>query len=157
MTAAPEANELAAFATEDFDDGYSKALGPAYFSARRKAKEFMAAFEAEHFEPMVQKFTDQFYDAARSEFENYLLSNTEDNLQSHIWRVVDGTVDALLGGNAWALERYVLGDRYDARATRAEVAKLVPAELQDIRVAELEAKVAELTADLDRLRNRDRY
>lgn len=146
-----------AFLPEDFDDGYSRSLGPAYFAARRKAKEFMAAFEAEHFEPMVKKFTDQFYDDARSEFENYLLSNIEDNLQTHIWRAVDGTVDALLGGNEWALERYVLGDRYDAKATRAEVAKLVPAELQDIRVAELEAKVAELTADLERIRNRERY
>lgn len=148
-----------AFTDDDFmeADGYPT-LGPAYFAARRTAEKFMAPFEAEHFKPLVEKFAADFQDKLWSDLEASLLSDVESNLQGSMWRMVDQTVQALLGGNKWALERYALGDKYDCGEIRAVVAKHIPVELQDKRIAELEAKVAELTADLARERGyRERY
>jgi hypothetical protein len=68
--------------------------------------------------------------------------------------MVDDTVRALLGGNEWALKRYALGARHDHGAIRAAVAKHIPAELQDARIADLEAEVDRLRKDLEWWRTR---
>jgi hypothetical protein len=147
------------FTAEDFAEAESyRTLGPAYFAARRQAEAFMAAFEAEHFAPLIKKFASDFQDKLWSDLENSLLSDTESNLQTSVWRMVDSSVKALLGGDRWALERYALGDKYDCGEIRAAVAKHIPAELQDKRIAELEAEVASLKADLASERScRGRY
>lgn len=115
-------------------------LGPHYFAARQVAEEFMAEFEPKQFEPMVRKAADAFMEQAQDALENWLLSNVESNLQGTIWRQIDDSVKALLGGERWALDRYALGERYDCEKIRAAVAKHIPVELQEKRVADLEAE-----------------
>lgn len=130
----------------------SRSLGPAYFAARETAQKFMAAFEAENFKPLIDDFARDFQQRLWDDLETSLLSDTECNLQLHMSRMVDDTVQALLGGNEWALRRYVLGDKHDCEKVRAVVAAYVPTELQDRRIAELEAQVASLQADLQNAR-----
>jgi len=85
---------------------------------------------------------------------SWLLSDTESNLGLAMARMVDDTVRALLGGNEWALKRYALGGKHDCAAIRAAVAKHIPAELQDARLADLEAEVELLRKDLEWMRDR---
>jgi hypothetical protein len=138
--------------------GY-ESLGPQYFVARKIAADLMAKFEAEHFKPLIEKFTDEFRAALWPAVEDYLLSDTECNLQGTIWRRLDDTVKALLSGDKWAVERYALGSRYDAAAVRAAIAAHIPVELQQARVLDLEAELAEVKANLESERdmNRRRY
>ena len=119
-------------------------LGPHYFAAREVAKTFMAEFQADHFDPLIKKASDDFYAKMQETLESYLLSDVESNIQSTIWRQIDDSVKALLSGHQWALERYALGERYDHKEIREALAKLIPAELQEKRVADLEVEVKEL-------------
>lgn len=69
-----------------------------------------------------------------------------------MWHQIDESVKALLSGEGWALRRYMLADRYDNVKIRAAVAAVVPVELQNARVADLEKELAEVKADNARLR-----
>lgn len=144
-----------AFEIGDFAEaeGYP-VLGPAYFSARRKAAAMVEHLAAEDFEPIIKKAADDFYAKLLDDAQTYLLSNAEDNVQGEIWRAVDQCVQDLLTGKDWALSRYALGDRYDTKAVRAAVAMLIPAELQDARLVEAEAEITKLKADLQFERDR---
>lgn len=137
------------------DDSKNDVLGPHYFTSRDVAEKFIADFQAEHFAPMVKKFADNLYEAGRERFEDFLLADTESNLHSHMWRQIDESVKALLSGEGWALRRYMLADRYDNVKIRAAVAAVVPVELQNARIADLEKELAEVKADNERLRRRD--
>lgn len=137
------------FTAEDFAEGGDayKTLGPSYFAARRYVAE------------AVKKATDDFYDQLREKVETYLWSDAEANLQGQMWRMVDASVQALLTGEVWAIERYALGERYDTKAVREAVIKHAPPELWDKRVTDLQAEIDRLKRDLqfERDRNRDRY
>lgn len=124
-------------------------LGPHYFAARETAEEFMAGFEPKHFEPMVRKAADAFMEQAQEALEVWFLSNVESNLQGTIWRQIDDSVRALMGGERWALERYALGSRYECDKIREAVAKHIPQELQDARIKDLEEEIARLRKDLE--------
>ena len=124
-------------------------LGPAYFDARKVAERCIGQFESEHFKPLVDKLVDEFREKAWESVQNGLLMDVEMNLQSEMWRMVDASVQALLGGHRWALQKYALGERYDCDEIRAVVAKHVPAELQDKRIADLEHEIGKLKSELD--------
>ena len=124
-------------------------LGPHYFAARAAAEEFMAKFEAEHFKPLAERFAEEFRDKLWGDIESWMLTDVESNLQGTIWRQIDDSVKALLSGERWALERYALGERYDHEKIRAAVAKQVPEELQNKRIADLEHEVKQLREQLD--------
>ena len=126
-------------------------LGPAYFEARAIVEKQMAKFEAEQFEPLVEKFTNAFREKLWDDVKDYLLGDTEMNLQSHIYHMVDSCVHAIMGGERWAIERYAL-QKYDAQKAREAIAKLIPAELQDARIADLEAEVKRLRESLEMYR-----
>lgn len=130
---------------EHIEKAEGSTLSPAYFASRDAAERFMKAFSDEHFEPLAKDFAKQFYERVNGDICAFLLSDAESNLKGSMWRQVDDCVKALLGGQEWALTRYALGERYEHEKIRAAVAKHIPAELQDKRVADLEAKVAELT------------
>lgn len=129
-------------------------LGPAYFEGRKIAEKFMAKFEAEQFKPLIDKAADGFCERLWSDLETHLLSDVESNIQSEMWRMVDGVVLAICGGQQWALQKYALGDRHDCEKVRATIAALIPAELQDPLIADLQAENARLKADNASLRDR---
>ena len=132
-------------------------LDPAYFTARRVMEQFMAAFTDEHLDPLIKKVTDQIFETVHDQFESYLFDNAELNTAGAIERMVGDTVKALLSGDGWAMQRYPLAAAYDAVHVRAAIAKHIPNELAAARIADLETKLAKLEADLQRLRERERY
>lgn len=147
--------DIAEFTDKDLTDGAEyPALGPAYFAARRVCEKHLEAFQAEHMRPLIdaaaKEFTDKLWDSVR----DHLWSDTEANLQSRMWTMADSIVQALLSGEQWAVNKYLLGERYDCAKARATVAALVPKELQDARVADLEAEVERLNKDLRYYRER---
>lgn len=143
------------FTDEDVAEGEKfLTLGPAYFDARRVAEGFMEKFEAEHFKPLIDKLTDQIRERLWDDLKDYLLGDVESNLQGEMWRMTDNCVQAILGGAQWAMNKYALGERYDCDKVREAVAKHVPVELQDKRIADLEAEVARLKESLRFHQNR---
>lgn len=142
-----EADELA------INDHYPT-LGPAYEAARKSAERFMASFEAEHFQPMIDKFVAEFRDKMWTEVCACFLSDTESNLQGDMWRHADSMVKHVLAGDRWAIEKFALGERYDCEKVREAVAKRVPKELQDARIADLEAELERVKKDLQFYRDR---
>lgn len=147
--------DIADFTDKDLAEGAEHlSLGPAYFAARRVCEKHLEAFEAEHMRPLIdaaaKEFTDKLWDSVR----DHLWSDTEYNLQGQMWRMTDNAVQALLSGEEWAVKKYLLGERYDCAKARATVAALVPKELQDARVADLEAEVERLNKELRYYRER---
>lgn len=138
---------------EDFKSAESApTLGPAYFASRRIADRFMANFTAEHFKPLIDEFVKEFMTHIYDDICTHLIGDTESNLQSKMWHMVDDTVKALLTGQRWALERYALGSTYDHGAVRAAVAAVIPEELQNARIKDLETEVADLKRSISYLR-----
>jgi hypothetical protein len=131
------------FTDEDIAKGTGEylTLGPGYFSARRFAEKVTADFRVEFFESLLKDFESQFADRLWNAVQDSLISDTESNIQNHVWRAVDTIVQGLLSGETWIMSKYVLGERYDCEKVRATVARYVPAELQDKRIAELEKEI----------------
>lgn len=128
-------------------DGFTT-LGPAYFAARDIAGRYMENFKSEHFKPLVEEFTRQFKNRLWGDVDQFLVDDTESNLQGRIWRMVDEIVSAILGKHEWAYKKYALGTKYDCEEIRAKIAALIPKEIQDARIADLEDEIANLKRSL---------
>lgn len=128
-------------------------LGPAYFEARPIVDRLMVKFEAEHFKPIVDACVKEFQDRMWDSVRDHLLSDTEMNIHGHVYRMVDDCVAAILSGERWAIERYALGS-YNQEKARAAIAKHIPQELQNARIADLEKEVERLRSDLKFYRDR---
>jgi uncharacterized protein (UPF0297 family) len=135
--------------TDDIVQGADSNLGPGYFAAHRFAEAFMSGVEAEHFKPVLEKVVKDIADALFDRVQDSFIHSVESNVQSHIWQEVDQIVRYLLAGTPWAVERYALGNRYNCVQVREAVARHVPEELQDERIADLEAEVASLKQSLE--------
>lgn len=129
-------------------------LGPNYFAGRRIAEAFTERFEADCFKPLLDDFVRQFQEKLGEVVTDYMIENTESGIQQAIWYQIDRSVEALLSGEQWALGKYALGSRYDCDKIRAAVAKHIPTELQDKRIADLEAQLAEANKSLEYARGR---
>jgi hypothetical protein len=149
------AEDISDFTAKDLEQGQEHlTLGPAYFAARRVMQEACDSFDTKSFEPVLKKTADDFHEMLLENVQEYLWSNAEVNLQGKAWRMVDQCVQALLSGERWAMEKYALGERYDCAKVRATVARHVPKELQDARIADLEAEVKRLNEQLGWHRDR---
>lgn len=131
-----------------------KTLGPAYFAARCVVEQAVAPFTADMMQSVVKEIADKLYTQLQDIIEDALWSDAELNLQGKMWRMVDETVQALLSGEKWAVERYCLGSRYDHDKVRAAIARHIPEELQNVRIADLEQEVADLKKSLEWERRR---
>lgn len=139
----------------NFDDLHDKSfaedaagyetLGPNYFYGRAVAERFMAAFEAEHFKPLIDKCCKEIGNQLWESVSDHLISDTESNLQGAIWRRVDYAVKALLTGQKWALDQYVMAEKHDdGEKIRKAVAAHIPQEVMSGRIADLEKEVEHL-------------
>lgn len=124
-------------------------LGPAYFCSRDVVERAMASVQSSDFKPLLDNIVKQIQDHVWSGMQEHLLSDTEMNLQGAMWRQVDDVVKHILAGEDWAMKKYVLGERYDCERIRASVAAHIPEALRDARIADLEAKVSQLSKDLE--------
>lgn len=146
---------VADFTAEDLAEGAAyQSLGPEYFAARRVSQEFMAKFKEEHFKPLVDEFTDQFRDKLWSDICDYLIADTENNIQSSVCRMVEGTIQALLTGEEWAMKRYPYCDYRDGEKIRKRIAEHSGDEIARRRIADLEAENKRLSSDLAYARGR---
>jgi uncharacterized protein (UPF0297 family) len=129
-------------------------LGPAYYSARRFAEEFVSGAEGEQFKPVVEKIVNDLHDELWTRVSENMVYSVESAVQAHIWQTVDSIVGYLLSGEKWAMEKYALGTRYECDKIRAAIAAHIPKELQDARIADMEDELKRLRSDLEWARKR---
>ena len=130
----------------------SPTLGPGWSASRRIADRVMADWQNDAIKPLIDEAAKQIGYRLWEDVQDSLQNDMEHNIAGHIRQMVDETVQALLTGQPWALERYPLAKYHDGEAIRAAVAKHIPAELQDKRIADLEAKNKLLSERIERLR-----
>ena len=137
------------FSEEDMKEAAKfPTLGPAYFASRKTVEKFMEGFDVAMFKPLIDELVSKIQDELNTAFFERLLSDTEHNLHGAMWRHADSMVKHVLAGDKWAIEKYALGDRYGCEAVRASLAKAIPAELQDARIADLEAELKRLKEEV---------
>ena len=127
-------------------------LGAEYFAASEAAERFMAHWKEAHAEqfaeaimkPVMDLVTERVWDA----FRDYLIADTQSNLQTEMLRMVENSVAALIGGDKWANVKYISPEGYRTEKVRETLAKLYSDEIKDGRIADLEKQVASLEKSL---------
>lgn len=140
--------DIGAFTDDDIEQG-ADALGPEYFAARRVSEAVMAKFEAEHLKPLVEKVADEFRDKLWDDLKDYIVGDTEMNVQSHICQMVEGTIRGLLTGEEWAMRRYPFCDYRDGEKIRKAIAEHSGDEVAKARIADLEKELKRLRENLE--------
>jgi len=130
------------FDDEDTTGQFASSLGPEYFASNRLAEAMLAKFDAEHLKPLVDKAADEFRDKLWHDVTDYLLADTEQYVAGAVAHMVEQTVQALLTGKEWAMQRYPYADYSKGEEIRAALAPLVGDTLLARRVADLEAENA---------------
>lgn len=144
--------DLCQFTETDTSHQYTASLGPEYFASNRLAEAMIAKFDAEHLKPLVDKVADEFRDKLWSDVTDWLLSDTEQNVAGGVRYMVEQTVQALLSGKEWAMQRYPYADYSKGEEIRAAVAKHGGDTLLARRVADLEAENVRLSETIERMR-----
>lgn len=131
-------------------------LGAEYFAAREVAERFMSHWTEEHAEKFAEEIVKPVLDIVQERvwdaFRDFLLSDTEQNVQSAMHRMVEDTVRALIGGDRWANVKYIQTKYRDGEKVRETLAKLYSDDIKDGRIADLEKQVARLEEDIRWLR-----
>jgi hypothetical protein len=130
------------------------ALGPCYSASQRIVEEALAHLTADDARKIADGIAKQVYERIYEVAEDALWSDAEVNLQGKMWRMVDEVVRGILSGERWVMVRYALGSRYDCDKIREAVAKHIPQEIMQARIADLEADNERLRRDLDFARGR---
>jgi|TARA_Y100000034_G_scaffold136722_1_gene215228 hypothetical protein len=142
-----------AFTSEDIKQGEAHPeLGPEYFAARRIAEGVADRIGVDAFKGMIDKFTDDFRDRLWSDIADYLVTDTEMNVQGAVRSMVEGTVRALLTGEQWAMNRYPYCDYRDGEKIRKRIAEHSGDEIARRRIADLEREVAGLNDRISYMR-----
>lgn len=129
-------------------ESYSS-LGAEYFAARDIAQRYMAKFEAEHFYGLLKVFIDRFRDEMWNDITAFFLSDAESNLASEIRHRVEYCIQALLTGNKSYITQFVLPEYGTfSEEIRAAVAKHIPEELRNRRIADLEKELERVKEQL---------
>ena len=126
-----------------------ESLGPAYYSARRMAEKIMAGAEPLPFREVADECLKEIQGRVYDYVENYLIGDLEINIQGHVARMVDDTVQALLTGQQWAMDRYPYHAYSRGEEVRAAVAKHGGERLLMARIADLEKRMEQLKQSLD--------
>ena len=121
-----------------------EALGPAYFTARRAAAALMQGATSQPFDVVVKKCGDDLTHALYEYLEVFVISDLQAALHDHIHRMVDNTVEALLTGQDWAMQRYPFADYDRGKDVREAVAKHGGEPLLMRRITDLEETVTRL-------------
>lgn len=140
---------------DDYTQGQEMpVLGPAYFSSRRIVNAALQRLTADDARQIADGIAKQVYERIQEIAEDALWSDAEMNLQGKSWRMVDEIVRGILSGEKWLIERYALGARYDCDKIREAVARHIPREIMQARIADLEAENERLRKDLEFARGR---
>lgn len=127
-------------------------LGAEYFDAREAAERFLAHWQTEHAEELASAIVKPVLDIVQEKvwdaFRDFLLMDTEQNIQGYMRDMVERSVMALIGGEKWANVKYISPEGYRTEKVRETLAKLYSDEIKDGRIADLEKQVARLEEDL---------
>ena len=132
-------SEITTFTDDDIEVG--PVLGPEYRASHRLAEAMMEKFQTEHLKPLVDKIADEFREKLWSDVVDWLLVDTEQNVAGAVRHMVEQTVQALLTGRQWAMDRYPYADYSKGEEIREAVAKHGGDTLLARRVADLEAEI----------------
>lgn len=132
--------ELVEFTDKDIEIG--PILGPEYCASNRLAEAMLEKFDTEHLKPLVDKAADEFREKLWDDVRDWLLADTEQNVSGAVRHMVEQTVQALLTGRQWAMDRYPYADYSRGDDVRAAVCKHGGDTLMSRRVADLEAELA---------------
>lgn len=138
----------------DEDIAIGPVLGPEYRASQRFVEGVMASYREEHLEPLLKMISDAVADKLWDTARDWLLADTETNAAGAIRYMVEQTVEALLTGKQWAMERYPYADYSKGEEIRAAVAKHGGDELLMRRIADLEAEIAKRDETIRFLRDR---
>ena len=131
-------------------------LGAEYFAARDHVETFMAHWTEDHATKMAEEVLKPVMDIIQERvwdaFRDHLLSDTEQNLQGAMRRMVEDTVNALIGGNKWANVKYLDNPYGDGQKIRETLAKLHSDPIKDGRIADLEKEVERLKQTVEMYR-----
>ena len=136
----------------DEDIAIGPVLGPEYRASQRFAEGVMADFQEEHLQPIIKMVADQVQDKLWDVARDWLLQDTETNVQGAVRDMVNQTIDALLTGKEWAMQRYPYADYTRGEEIRKAVAKHGADDLLMARIADLEAEIAKQKETIDWLR-----
>lgn len=123
-------------------------LGPVYYSARRMAEALMQNADISPFREVANKAADEVRGKIYDYVETHLLGDLENNIQGHVCRMVDDTVQALLTGTEWAMQRYPYHAYSRGEEVRAAVAKHGGEPLLMARISDLEKEIERLKQSL---------
>ena len=126
----------------DEDIAIGPVLGPEYRASQRFAEGVMKDFQENDLAPIIKMVVDQVQDKLWDSARDWLLQDTETNVSGAVRYMVEQTVEALLTGKQWAMERYPYADYSKGEEIRAAVAKHGGDELLMMRIADLEATIA---------------
>ena len=127
-------------------------LGEPYERASKKAAEMLEGFEPEMFSSIIDDAVKEFQNKLWDSVKDWLIDDTENNVQSHIWQTAERTIEAILGGNEWAIKRYVMGSNIAHEEIREALAEKLAPELIPARMADQQSKIEELRKSLEHAR-----
>jgi hypothetical protein len=136
----------------DDDIAIGPVLGPEYRASLRWSEEITSKLDPEQIKPIIDKAADDLRDAIWTATCDHLLSDTEHNAAGAVRFMVEQTVQALLTGKEWAMQRYPYADYAKGEEIRAAVAKHGSDELLMRRIADLEAELAKKEETIQWLR-----
>lgn len=138
------------FTNEDIATG--PVLGPEYRASQRFAEGVMKGFQDEHLQPLMKIIADEVQDKLWDVARDWLLQDTETNVHGAVRDMVEQTINALLTGKEWAMQRYPYADYTKGEEIRKAVAVHGGDELLMRRIADLEAEVAKKEETIQWLR-----
>jgi len=98
-------------------------LGPGYFTARRIMDGLLADGEELGWDGLIKKASDGLYETLLDTVQNHLIADARGNVAGHIRRMVEGTVQAIIRGEEWALRQYPLARYHDGATIRRAILK----------------------------------
>lgn len=136
----------------DDDIAIGPVLGPEYRASQRFAEGVMKDFQEEHLEPIIKMIADQVQDKLWDTARDWLLQDTETNVHNAVRYMVEQTIEALLTGKEWAMQRYPYADYTKGEEIRKAVAKHGSDTLLMARIADLEAELTKAEETINWLR-----
>ena len=143
---------MSALTFTDEDTAIGPVLGPEYRASQRFAEGVMKGFQDEHLQPLMKIIADEVQDKLWDVARDWLLQDTETNVHGAVRSMVEQTINALLTGKEWAMQRYPYADYSKGEEIRKAVAVHGSDELLMRRIADLETEVAKKEETIQWLR-----
>lgn len=136
----------------DDDIAVGPALGPEYRASLRWSEAVTATLDPDQIKPIIDKAATDLQAAIWDATVDHLLCDTKHNAAGAVRYMVEQTVEALLTGKEWAMQRYPYADYSKGDEIRAAVAKHGGDELLMRRIADLEAELVKKEETIQWLR-----